>query len=221
MNVTDALISRFTCRAFKSEPVKKKMILEILEVATRAPSWANTQPWEIFVAGGKVLENIRKIFLENVQNDVPRAPENPVPEKWPPALKKRSEELRAERLKTIGLKGDDPDALKANFEQNARFFRAPAVIYLCLDRSLTPWSMFDLGLLAQSIMLEAREYGLDSAPAVMLVAYPEIIRAALGIPENLSIVFGIALGYADGQSPQNKYRTTRRPLREVIRFQGF
>ena len=95
------------------------------------------------------------------------------------------------------------------------------MIYLCLDRSLTPWSMFDLGLLAQSIMLEAREYGLDSAPAVMLVAYPEIIRAELGIPENLSIVFGIALGHADGQSPQNKYRTPRRPIKEVVRFQGF
>ncbi|MCX5858791.1 MAG: nitroreductase, partial [Proteobacteria bacterium] len=148
-------------------------------------------------------------------------PENPVPDKWPPDLKKRSEELRAERMKMLGLKGNDPAALKANFEQNARFFRAPAVIYLCLDRSLTPWSMFDLGLLSQSIMLEAREYGLDSAPAVMLVAYPEIIRAELEIPENLSIVFGIALGHADGQSPQNKYRTPRRPLQEVVSFKGF
>ena len=110
MNVTDALISRFTCRAFKSEPVKKKMILDILEAATRAPSWANTQPWEIFAAGGEVLENIREAFLENFHQDVPRAPENPVPERWPPALKKRSEELRKERLKTLGLKGDDPAA---------------------------------------------------------------------------------------------------------------
>ena len=135
MNVTDALISRFTCRAFKSEPVKKKMILDILEAATRSPSWANTQPWEIFVAGGEVLENIREAFLDNFHRDVPRAPENPVPEKWPPALKKRSEELRAERMKTLGLKGDDPGAFKANFEQNARFFRAPVVVYLCLDRS--------------------------------------------------------------------------------------
>jgi nitroreductase len=100
-------------------------------------------------------------------------------------------------------------------ENNFRFFGAPAVVYLCMDRTLSPWSLFDLGALSQSIMLAARELGVDSAPAVMLVGYPELIRSELGIPDNLAIVFGIALGYADADHPQNSFRISRRPLQEI------
>jgi nitroreductase len=101
-----------------------------------------------------------------------------------------------------------------------QFFGAPMVIYLCLDRMLTAWSIFDMGLLAQSIMLAAQHYGVDSTVAAQLVSYPDLIRAELGIPDHLLILIGIALGYRDQQHPLNQYRSSRRPLQEVVRLKG-
>ena len=69
-------------------------------------------------------------------------------------------------------------------------------------------------------MLEALEYGLNSAPAFMLVSHPEIIRAELDIPKELSIIIGIAIGHSDMLSPQNKFQSHRRPIQESVRFKG-
>ncbi len=220
MDVIDALYSRYSSRAFKPDSVDKETITRILEAATRAPSWANTQPWEIFVAGGDVLNRLRHAYLENFHKSVSGGSDLPRPQQWPPALQKRMEELAAERYKTAGIGRDDKAARQAIFEANYRFFGAPVVIYLCMDRTLTPWSIFDIGMLAQSIMLAAQQHGLGSIPAVSLASYPDLIRAELEIPADLSIIFGIALGYSDTQHPQNKFRSPRRPIQEVVRFKG-
>ncbi|HEY9204425.1 MAG TPA: nitroreductase [Candidatus Methanoperedens sp.] len=221
MDVTDALYSRYSTRAFKPDPVDRETITRILEAATRAPSWANTQPWEIFVASGDVLNRLRHAYLENFHKGVTGESDLPRPQQWPPALQKRMEELAAQRYKTAGIGRDDKAARKNIFEANYRFFGAPVVIYLCMDRTLTPWSIFDIGMLAQSIMLEAQQHGLGSIPAVSLVSYPDLIRTELEVPDDLSIIFGIALGYSDAQHPQNKFRSPRRPIQEVVRFKGF
>ncbi len=93
---------------------------------------------------------------------------------------------------------------------NFCFFDAPAVIFLCMDRNLTHWSLFDLGALSQSIMLSACEYGLGTAVAVQLASYPDLVRQELGIPDNLSVCIGIAIGYADPSSSQNAFRSGRK-----------
>jgi len=55
---------------------------------------------------------------------------------------------------------------------------------------------------------------------VTLVAHPDLIRKELKIPDDLSIIIGIALGYADTEHPQNQYRTPRRPVQEAVTFKG-
>lgn len=220
MTVTDALNSRFTCRAFKPDPVNKETILKIIESATQAPSWENTQPWEVFIASGDTLARIRQSFLNNFEKEVSFNPDLPVPKEWPDALKARGQQLAVKRFEALGIERDDKEARRDNIERNLNFFGAPVVIYLCMDRTLTPWSIFDMGSLSQSIMLTAQEYGLDTAPAVMLVAYPESIRAEIGISEELLIIFGIALGYGDADHPQNKVQSPRRVVEEVVRFKG-
>jgi len=105
-------------------------------------------------------------------------------------------------------------------EMNYHFFHAPVVAYICMDKTLTPWSIFDLGLFSQSLMLAATHFGLDSAPAVTLAAHPDLIRKELKIPEDLSIIIGIALGYADAEHPQNKFRSPRRAVKEAVTFKG-
>ncbi len=221
MNVTDALYSRYSTRAFKPDPVDRETITRILEAATRAPSWANTQPWEIFVAGREALDRLRQAYLENFQKGIFGKPDFPAPQTWPTDLQKRMDEFVAERYDVLGIKRDDKAAKLALFEANYRFFGAPVVIYLCMDSTLTQWSFFDIGMLAQSIMIAAQEYGLGTIPAYMLAIYPDLIRRELEIPEDLSIIIGIALGYSDTQHPQNKFRSSRRSVQEVARFKGF
>jgi nitroreductase len=221
MDITEALDSRFTCRAFNQDPIKKETIIKVMEEAIRSPSWANTQPWEIFIAGGEVLEKIRRGYMENFANDEPSNPDIPMVENWPEPHKERIKELGIKRYQHLGIRRDDEVARNASWRLNFKFFDAPSVIYLCMDESLSKWSMFDMGAISQSIMLAARGHGLDTAPAVNLVVYPKIIRKELGIPDDLSIVFGIAIGYKDSKSTQNNFRSPRRPLEEVLRLKGF
>jgi nitroreductase len=110
--------------------------------------------------------------------------------------------------------------LKELSEMNYHFFHAPVVAYICMDKTLTPWSIYDLGLFSQSLMLAARHYGIDSAVAVTLAAHPDLIRKELKIPDELSIIIGIALGYANHGHPQNQYRTTRRTIQDAVTFKG-
>ena len=221
MNTIDALNSRYCCRAFKPDPVSKETVLKILEAATRAPSWANTQPWEIYVATGELLERLCQAYLKNLQEEVAAHTDLPRPQSWPPALQKRTEDLMAGRSQLLGIARDDITGRKTMMQANYKFFGAPVVIYLCMDRVLTPWSVFDLGSLSQSIMLAAKDNGLDTAVAVMLVAYPDLIRAHLEIPGYLSIIIGIALGSNDQNNPGNRFRSPRRSLSDVVHLKGF
>ena len=221
MDITDALNRRRTCRAFQPDQVEKETIEDILKDAIHAPSWSNTQPWEIYVATGPVIERMRTACLENYKKGAERKPDIPVPEKWPEAETRRMHEMGAERFKALGIDREDKAGRAALTELNYRFFDAPVVIYLCMDKTLGAWSMFDLGSLAQSIMLAAEEEGLATAPALMLVAYPDIIRKELEIPVNQSIVIGIAMGYEDKASIQNTFMAGRRPLKEVAHYTGF
>ncbi|MHB8792261.1 MAG: nitroreductase family protein [Thermoleophilia bacterium] len=97
MDVSEALRSRFTCRAFKPDPPEKDKIREILESASRTPSWANTQPWEIFVAGGEVLEGLRRDCLERFRQGRPGNSDIPRAEHWPSSIVSRIQDLMSER----------------------------------------------------------------------------------------------------------------------------
>lgn len=221
MDVIEALQARHSTRAYKPQAVDRETITKILEAANRSPSWANTQPWEFFVATGEPLERLRQRFLENFRKGVAPNPDIPFPQSWPEAHKKRTQEMGAERFATLGIARDDEEARRKLTENNFRFFGAPVIIYACMDRNLSSWSLYDMGLVSQSLMLAAQHYGLNTIPAIMMAVYPDIIREELKIPEELAIVIGIALGYGDPDSIQNKYITKRRSLEEFVRFIGF
>ena len=221
MNVTDALTTRRTIRAFKPDHIDRALLVKILEPALHAPSWANTQPWEIVVAAGEPLERLRTAYAVNLKNCVPRNPDIAMPGAWSEECRMRMEALKSGRAEALEQECKDPASIPDLMQMNYRLFNAPVVVYLCMDRCLTPWSLFDLGAMSHGIMLAAEEQGIGSAVAVTLAAHPDLIRKELGIPDHLAIVIGIALGYPDPDHAQNKFRSTRRRVEEAVRFKGF
>jgi nitroreductase len=220
MDVRDALKSRRTVRAFLDRPVPRETLEAILGDALCTPSWANTQPWEIFVAGGEVFERIRRMSEQRTLEKIPSNPDVPFPGAWTPECRARTKELTAGRAEIRGTTTDDPAFHHDFLVANRRFFGAPCAVYLCMDQTLGTWSIFDLGAMCQSITLAAQDHGVDSAIAINLVVYPDLLRDELDIPRELLIVIGIALGHADADDPEEAFRSARRPLGDAVRFVG-
>jgi nitroreductase len=220
MNVGDALRARRTVRSFLDRPVPRETLEAILGDALRTPSWANTQPWEIIVAGGEVFERIRQTWVQRTLEKIPSEPDVPFPGAWTEECRARIKELTAGRAEVRGTTIDDAGFHRDFHVANRRFFGAPCAVYLCMDQTLGAWSMFDLGAMCQSIVLAAQDHGVDSAIAINLVVYPDVLREELGIPRELTIVIGIALGYPDPTDPEDAFRSVRRPLADAVRFTG-
>jgi nitroreductase len=220
MNVKEALWKRRTVRAFLADPVSRETLEAILGDALRAPSWANTQPWEIFVAAGEPLERIRAIWAERTDAKVSSDTDLPFPGAWPEGCRERSKELNVDRANVTNTTPADPAFHREFLLANRRFFAAPCVVWVCMDQMLGSWSMFDLGALSQSICLAAQDHGVDSAIAINMVLWPDVLREDLQIPRELAVVIGIALGYVDPAGPEDAFRAARRPLGDVVRFVG-
>ena len=220
MDVGEALRARRTVRAFLSRPVPRETLETILSDSLRAPSWANTQPWEVFVAAGDAFERIRSVSVERTVAKAASNPDVPFPGAFTPECRARTKELGSGRAEVRGMTTEDPAFHHDFLMANRRFFDAPCGVFLCMDRTLGPWSMFDLGAMSQSICLAAQDHGVDSAIAINLVLYPDVLRAELRIPPELAVVIGISLGYADAAGAEDAFRSVRRPLSDAVRFIG-
>jgi nitroreductase len=226
MDVIDAIKERKSIRAFKSDPVKQDLLKKIIEQAQRAPSWANTQPWEFAIVTGKKLKAIQEACvkrgsqgMQTSQSEVARPYDFPEP--YMSRIKKMQVQENRERAK------EAPD-FEAMFAVNARHYGAPVCIYLLVnknfvyqDKGVNVWSMYDSGSAVQNIMLLAVNYGLGTIAQAMAVTYPDIIRKELDIPEDKLIALGIAIGYPDWDNPITKDVRDREPLDEIAKFYGF
>jgi nitroreductase len=212
MNVTEAIKERHSIRAFLPRPVEKEKLDAVLAASVRAPSWANTQPWEIFVVTGGTLERIKEGYRQKYADKAPAAPETPRPTEWSEAAQKRIQQLRPDMAHSCG------DAVEQFATLNQTMFNAPVVVYVCMNKILSEWSLYDIGAYSQTLMLAALEQGLSTIPAITLTLYPDIVRRELKIPENLKITIGIAVGYADRENGINKFVSSRSPLEETVRF---
>jgi nitroreductase len=220
MDISEAISQRKSIRAFKSDPVPLDLVKKILEESIRAPSWANTQPWEFTVAAGKPLEAIRAGFLEKSRTspspDVPRPPE--FPERYAARIRVLDKQNRL-------VTQSDWDSRRV---QNFKHYGAPAVIYLLTAREfyyqtkgLNVWALYDCGAVVENIMLLATRHGLGTVVQAQAVSYPSVLREVLEIPDSKIVLLGIAIGYPDWDNPINQFRTEREPLDKIVTWHGF
>jgi nitroreductase len=226
MEIVEAIHQRKSIRAFKPDAVPQKILREIMELALRAPSWANTQPWEFAIVAGRKLEEIRQAFVEKAEEQP--NPDVPRPREFPEPYDTRRRVLGRKVLELKGISREDKEKRRWWQIQGLRLFEAPCVIYIYIDRSfysqgggLNIWPIFDCGLVAENIMLLATKYGLGTIAQIQAVGHPGVLRKVLGIPDSKLIVLGIAIGYPDWDDPVNQLHSEREPLDNVSTWHGF
>ena len=229
MDVTEAVRARRSVRAFKPDLVPQEILKEIMELALRAPSWANTQPWEFAIVSGEKLEEIRQAYLEKAAEVTGEpAPDLTAPREFPEPFDNRRRTVGRSLFEIMGIGREDAEKRKQWRLQGTKLFGAPCVIYIYTERAfyfqsdgLNVWPVFDCGLVAENIMLLAANCGLGTIPQMQAVYYPDVLRKVLGIPDSKLIVVGIAIGYPDWDDPVNQFRSEREPLDRVTRWYGF
>lgn len=222
MNVTEAIETRMSCRAFLHTPVPAATVRTILETAKRAPSGGNLQPWHVYVLAGQPLDEFLTIVRANLRT-APRG-EGTEYDVYPKDL---TEPYRSRRFQcgedmyvTIEVPREDKIARLKQFARNYELFGAPTALFFAIDRQMGVGQWADLGMFMQNIMLLAREHGLHTCAQEAWAVWHKTIGEYLGIPPNLMFFCGMALGYRDESAPINRLRTERAPLEEFATLRG-
>jgi nitroreductase len=213
MDVLEAMRGRKSTRAYLDKPVVRTTVESILDAARWAPSGVDSQPWKVAVVTGTTKERISSDLLAA---RTAKQPENPdyayYPSAWQEPYKSRRKATGLALYRALNIGKDDPLARLKAWNNNYRFFGAPAGLLFFVDRALAHGAWVDMGMFIENVMLAARAHGLDTCPQASLAEYPDIVRGILNFPNTHALVCGMALGYADANAPANSYRTEREPV---------
>lgn len=217
--VTDALISRITCRDFLDTPVPDDVLQRILSTAMRSPSGGNLQPWKLHVMTGETLAEFKKRASERTLAGKLEEPTyRPYPSPlWEPQRSWRYK-LGEDMYGLIGIPRDNKMGRMVWLAQNAKFFEAPVGIIVTGNKGLEMPQYMDIGILLQSIMLLAREEGLHTAPQGWWRNWTSVSHELLDIPEEEEVLVGLSLGYGNPDAPVNNLYADRAGLDEVAKF---
>ena len=221
-NATEAaILSRRSIRGFLPEAVPRETVEHLLEVAARAPSGTNMQPWRVIALAGEELgrfcEGVAAAYLAGAEGG---KRENH-PARLPEPYLSRRREIGWGLYKLLGIGRGERDKARAHVVNNLHFFGAPVGLVCLIDRALGIGSWLDYGMFLQNIAIAARAAGLDTCAMGLFGEFPATIRGLLDLPESDAVVCGMALGREDRDAPANTLRTTRVPAAEFARFRGF
>ncbi|MBW2123100.1 MAG: nitroreductase [Deltaproteobacteria bacterium] len=167
---------------------------------------------------GKKKEELSRVLFELARAKAPTNPDLPVPEGWPPELEARSREHGTRRLSVLGVEREDRAKREELRLMNFRFYGAPCVIFLFTDRALSEWSIFDMGLFAENLILAAHSLGLGSCLQASVADYARAIREFLEIPETKRLIIAISIGYPDMGAKINAYRSLKQRPEEFTKW---
>ncbi|HOP19851.1 MAG TPA: nitroreductase [Amphiplicatus sp.] len=218
MNVSEALRTRISARAFLDKPVSEEDVRALLEIAKYSPSGGNLQPWRVHVLLGpardRLVDTVKKAIAENPfanESEIAVYPEN----LWEPYRARRFEIGEAMYAK-LGIPREDKPARLMWLAKNFEFFGAPVGLFFSLDRRFDKGQWAHLGMFMQSLALAAVEKGLATCMQEAWATRARTVSQFLGLPESEQLYCGMALGYADPAAPVNALRSARAPLEEFV-----
>jgi len=217
-------MTRRSVRAFRSDPVPRGAVAEILGLASRAPSGTNIQPWKVRVLAGAERDRLSRAMLAayfEKGEDGFKPPYNYYPVKWREPYLARRRKVGWDLYGLLGLTRDNKEGMAKQHARNFMFFGAPVAMIFTLDSDLEIGSYMDLGMFLENVMLAARGKGLDTCPQAAIAHAHMVVREVLAIPETEQIVCGMSLGYADPEAAENTLVTVREPVANFAQFMGF
>jgi nitroreductase len=220
--VDAAVLSRRSIRAFLPTPVPRATVEDILQVASRAPSGTNTQPWQVHVLTGAALQALAADIAAAHDDPQARASHTEeyayYPKQWQSPYIDRRRKVGWDLYTLLGIAKTDKARMHTQHGRNYSFFGAPVGLMFTIDRVLEKGSWLDYGMFLQNVMIAARARGLDTCPQAAFTPFHRIIARHLQLPETQMLVCGMSLGHADPAAIENTLVTEREPVAGFTRF---
>ena len=220
--VDDAITSRHSIRAYLPTAVPRETITEILQVAARAPSGTNTQPWKVHVLTGAAKQRLSAAIKAAFDDPAERATHSEeyayYPTQWQSPYIDRRRKVGWDLYGLLGIGKTDKARMHAQHGRNYDFFDAPVGLIFTIDRVMQQGSWLDYGMFLQNIMVAARARGLDTCPQAAFTQFHRIIAQQLGLGADEMVVCGMSLGHADPAAVENTLVTEREPVGGFTRF---
>ncbi|KVK97693.1 nitroreductase [Burkholderia cepacia] len=209
---------RFTCRAYLPDAVPTDVIERIVEIAKRAASWCNVQPWHAIVTSRDTTERFRAALVVHAAQHPGIDADMPFPDEYRGVYGERRREVGYALYAALGIARGDRPARERQVAENFRLFGAPHVALLTIPAELGPYAALDCGAFVASFLLAARAHGVATTAQAALAHHARFIRRYFGIGDERRFVCGIAFGYADMTHPANAFRSTRAATADVMRM---
>lgn len=216
----DVVLGRRSIRGYKPEPVPKVLIREIIEIAMRAPSSVNTQPWNFYVISGAPLDCIRAGNVESAM----AAPSSGVHNAYSGVHRERQVEIAKQLFGAMGIEREDKEKRQGWVLRGFRQFDAPVSIVVTYDVSIGGGgkvASFDCGGVTNALVNAAWSRGLGCVVNGQGVLHPAVLREHGMILEGQAIMVCIAMGYPDDSFPANAVVSKRKSVDEAVVFVGF
>jgi nitroreductase len=218
--VEKLLAARYSCRAFKPEPVPRAIIERVLAAAQKTASWCNSQPWQVTVLSGSAAQTFADAMYKAASDGAPHAGDFPFPREYRGVYLERRRESGFQLYGALGIARGDKDAYRKQALENFRLFGAPHVAIITSDEALGVYGAVDCGGYVSNFMLAAQAAGLATIPQAALAGHSDVIREHLNLGEDRRVVCGISFGYPDAAHPANSYRARRANVSEAVTFIG-
>ncbi|MBL0731018.1 nitroreductase [Piscinibacter sp. HJYY11] len=220
--VDAAITTRRSLRAFLPTPVPRETLVDILQIAARAPSGTNTQPWKVYVLTGESLRSLSQQVRSAYDDPAVSAQHQEdyayYPRQWQSPYIDRRRKVGWDLYSLLGIAKGDKERMHAQHGRNYAFFDAPVGLMFTIDRMMEQGSWLDYGMFLQNIMVAARARGLDTCPQAAWTQYHRIILPAIGASPDEKLVCGMSLGHADPNAIENTLQTEREPVANFARF---
>lgn len=219
-NVTSAVDTRRSIRAFNDTAVDQSVIEHILSTAARAPSGTNIQPWRAYVLTGERRDRLCQRVVDAFDQDASAHTGEVAyyPEKWFEPYLSRRRKIGWDLYALLDIKKGEREKTHEQHKRNFLFFDAPVGMIFTVHRELSTGSWMDYGMFLQNIMLLAREAGLHTCPQAAWADFHAVIRPELELADEEVVACGMAVGFADEQAIENTLVSVREPLEEFVRF---
>lgn len=218
MDVRTAITERRSVRGFQSRSVDADSLRSVFELAQRAPSWCNTQPWRVWVTSGDTTKRLTAAMLAACDRNPRGESEIPFPTHYPEPYGSHRRACGMALYAAMGIERTDKEGRNEAFRANYRAFGAPHIAIVAFDAHFGVYGALDVGCYLQTLMLAAQSAGLATCPQAALASYPDATRSVLPIPSELTILCGLALGYEEPTVKANDCRTARAALGDNVQF---